>query len=323
MTTAPRSAPLDVLIIGTGVIGTVYGAWLAMAGHRVSSLARYSGPAGTRLLTIEDATRRTRQSVNVAISTQPGAMRWDLVIVAVRADQLDSTVGTLTSLVGAPSILVLGNNPLGRRALPPELPGTVILGFPGIGGISVPSEPPAGAPSTSAGLVRFVIVDQQPTTVGLWTGLAADAFFAALHHAGASTARTDDMPGWLAHHTIFISCMSMALSRRGNSATSLALDRAPVLDMCRSIEEGFRSLRVQRIGGIPRNLAILHLPVLRWIAVRYWTTLLRSDRGELYFAAHCRSAPDEVRSLAGSAIRFARAGHTPIPHLLALLRAQP
>jgi hypothetical protein len=168
-----------------------------------------------------------------------------------------------------------------------------------------------------------VLVDQQPTTVGSWTGPAADAFFAALHHAGASTARTDDMPGWLAHHTIFISCVSMALSKHGNDAASLASDRALVVDMCRSIEEGFRSLKAQHIGGAPRNLAILHLPALRSIAVRYWATLLRSDRGELYFAAHCRSAPDEVHSLAESAIRFARAGHTPIPHLLVLFRAQP
>ena len=223
MTTSPRTAPLDVLIIGTGVIGIVYGTWLALAGHRVSVLTRHPEPAGTRLLTIEDADQGTRQSANVTIASQAGATRWDLVVVAVQADDLGSTVGILISLAGAPSILVLGNNPLGRRALPPELPGTVILGFPGIGGVSIPSGPPAAAPRTSADLVRFVLVDQQPTTVGSWTGPAADAFFAALHHAGASTTRTDDMPGWLAHHTIFISCVSMALSKCENNAMSLAL----------------------------------------------------------------------------------------------------
>ena len=68
--------------------------------------------------------------------------------------------------------------------------------------------------------------------------------------------------------------------------------------MCRAISEAFAALRASGTAGLPRNLALLHSPLLREVAVRYWARTMRSPMGELCFAAHARHAEAEMRALA-------------------------
>jgi 2-dehydropantoate 2-reductase len=67
--------------------------------------------------------------------------------------------------------------------------------------------------------------------------------------------------------------------------------------MCQAITEAFAALRTDGTAGLPRNLAVLHSPLLRPVAVRYWARTMRSPMGELCFAAHTRHAAAEMRAL--------------------------
>jgi hypothetical protein len=67
--------------------------------------------------------------------------------------------------------------------------------------------------------------------------------------------------------------------------------------MCRAISEAFAALRAAGTAGLPGNLAVLHSPLLRMVAVRYWARTMRSPMGELCFAAHARHAEAEMRTL--------------------------
>jgi hypothetical protein len=67
--------------------------------------------------------------------------------------------------------------------------------------------------------------------------------------------------------------------------------------MCRAITGAFAGLRADGTAGLPRNLAVLHSPALRAVAVRYWARTMRSPMGELAFAAHSRHAEAEMRAL--------------------------
>jgi hypothetical protein len=69
-------------------------------------------------------------------------------------------------------------------------------------------------------------------------------------------------------------------------------------------------------AGLPRNLAVLHSPLLRAVAVRYWARTMRSPMGELCFAAHSRHAEAEMRSLG----QDVAARITNSPALIELLR---
>jgi ketopantoate reductase len=243
--------------------------------------------------------------VTHVVVTEDAAEHYELVLVSVWADELEAVFAELRQLIGKPALLLFGNNPGGRAALPSDLPGEVHLGFPGIGG------------SMTDGIVDFVRIRQQPTTLESTGGPVIDEFESALNEQGFETTRTSDMDGWLAYHGIFIGSIAAALDRCHGSATELAEDRDTLTLMCRSIEEGFRALIQQGAPGLPSNLRMLHRPILRLIAVHYWARTMGSPMGEQCFAAHARHAKPEMRLLMAEALqRVARTSRTEHLHEL-------
>ena len=95
-----------------------------------------------------------------------------------------------------------------------------------------------------------------------------------------------------------------------NRPVRLAADRATLTLMCRAITGAFAALRNDGTAGLPRNLAVLHSPLLRAVAVRYWARTMRSPTGELCFAAHSRHAEAEMRPWAAGAWRTRIADYT-------------
>jgi ketopantoate reductase len=91
--------------------------------------------------------------------------------------------------------------------------------------------------------------------------------------------------------------IAAALYRHDTDPVELAADRPALRLMCRAITEGFAALRAQGVAGLPRNLAVLHHPLLRPVAVAYWARTMRSPMGEMCFAAHARHARPEMRAL--------------------------
>ncbi len=114
---------------------------------------------------------------------------------------------------------------------------------------------------------------------------------------GFSVQRVADMDGWLAYHAAFVACIAAARYRCGTDPGRLAADRATLTLMCQAITQAFAALRADGTAGLPRNLAVLHSPLLRALAVRYWARTMRSPMGELCFAAHSRHAEAEMRAL--------------------------
>ena len=86
--------------------------------------------------------------------------------------------------------------------------------------------------------------------------------------------------------------------------------------MCQAVTGAFGGLRVQVTAGLPRNLAVLHSPLLKAVAVRYWARTMRAPAGELCFAGHLRHAEAEMRALGDDAA----ARITASPALTELLR---
>jgi 2-dehydropantoate 2-reductase len=299
---------MKVLLVGAGVIGTVYGAHLAADGHQVSVLAHGARTAEVARdgLAATDLATGVRTTAPVQVLDQPGTAVFDLVLISVRADQLAVAAASLRGLAGSPALLFFGNNPAGHAALPGHLPGPVHLGFPGIGG------------TMDGGAAGYVRIAQQPTTLELGGPAAVADFESAMTRRGFAVTRTASMDGWLAYHAVFVGSIAAALLRCQGSAPALAADRATLTLMCRSVEEGFAALSRLGVPGLPGNLRLLHRPVLRPVAVRYWAHVMRSSMGERCFAAHTRHAAPEMRSLGAAALQ--RAGGTTAPrHLRELL----
>ena len=278
---------MKVLIVGAGVVGTVYGAHLAAAGSTVQVLSH--GPRTDEVaaggLCARDVAGGGVAGAEAAVVPDASGT-YDIVLIAVRRDQLASACAGLAGLAGKPAMLFLGNNPAGRAAIPGGMPGDVYLGFPGVGGIM------------TGGTAEYVRIRQQPTALQETADPRLAAFESAVTGRGFAVQRVADMDGWLAYHAAFVACITAALYRCGTDPLRLAADRATLTLMCRAIAEAFAALRADGTAGLPRNLAVLHSALLRMVAVRYWARSMRSPMGELCFAAHARHAEAEMRALA-------------------------
>jgi 2-dehydropantoate 2-reductase len=302
---------MKILIVGAGVIGTVYGAHLAAAGNQVSVLShgRRTDEVTAGGLCACDVLGGGRVRAEAEVVPDAGG-DYDVVLVAVRRDQLASACAGLAVLAGKPAVVFFGNNPAGRAAIPGDVPGDVYLGFPGVGGVM------------AGGTADYVRIRQQPTALPNASDPRLAVLEATLSDRGFGVQRVTDMDGWLAYHAAFVACVAAALYRCGTDPTRLAADRATLTLMCRAITGAFSGLRADGIAGLPRNLGVLHSPALRAVAVRYWARTMRSPMGELAFAAHSRHAEAEMRALGDD--MAARITDSPaLTELLRPIRHQP
>jgi hypothetical protein len=159
------------------------------------------------------------------------------------------------------------------------------------------------------GGAEYALIPQQPTNFETTTDSRLIEIMETLRGRGFAVHPEKDMDGWLVYHAVFVSCVAAALYRCGTDPSRLAGGRPTLELMCRAVTEGFSALRKQGVGGLPRNLGVLHSPLLRPFAVGYWSRTLRSPMGELCFAAHARHAEPEMRLLGKDII--ARIGNAP------------
>jgi 2-dehydropantoate 2-reductase len=173
---------MRVLVVGAGVIGTVYGAHLGAAGHAVSVLSHplRTGEIAALGLVARDVLNESR--------AEAGVRHYDLVLVAVRADQLAQGYARLTGLAGTPTVLFFGNNPGGRSALPPDRHGEIRLGFPGVGGV-IHDE-----------VAEYVRIEQQPTALQAGNDACVAEMDRTLRQRGFRVQRVTNMDGWLVRH---------------------------------------------------------------------------------------------------------------------------
>jgi 2-dehydropantoate 2-reductase len=280
----------QVLVVGAGVIGSVYAGRLAEAGHLVTLVAR-----GGRLAQLEPSGLRLRCAggseirPRVTVVDQIPRAASDLVLVAVRREQVAAAAKQVAGSV--PRLVMLFGNFAGMVNELGSVLGDdrTLVGFPGIGGRIEPD-----------GLVTYMPIDQQPTVVGTNRppGEQAKAIVACLRKAGFDTLEQPNIAGWLASHAALVVPMAVAIRAAGGQADALA-DRSDLLHL--AVRATSATYRAQRRRGelvVNRNLRLLYLVMPDWFATRYWSGALRGEFGELAFAAHTRHAWDEMALLA-------------------------
>ena len=304
-----QAEKMNVLLIGNGVIGSVYASQFALEGHSLWVLAHGERDSKLvkRVIQVKDVVLDTVMTAHFSIAELASSRSFDLVLVAVRLEQLSSTFSALRTLTGKPHILFLGNNPDGHEAIPADLVASVQLGFPGIGG------------KYKGEIIEYMHIAQQAMVLEKTNSPISNEIHTVLKCRGFKVEDSSFIDGWLKYHAVFISCISMALLREQADSVKLGNNRELLALMCRSIEEGFGALRKQGVKGVPTSLAVLQHPLLRPIAIRYWGNLLRSPKGELYFGAHVKHAEAEVLALVTWVMKHSDDTAKPLRHLHMLL----
>jgi 2-dehydropantoate 2-reductase len=304
-----------ILVLGAGVIGSVYAGKLLQAGHEVILLARGSRLADLQshglLLENAESGNRTAQPVATVSELAPGD-HFDLVLVSVRSEQLATTMAVLTGMTDGSDVLFFGN--VGNRGV--ELAAAVgeraVFGFPAAGG------------TRDGPTITYVLIRQQKTMLGEPDG-ATTSRIQHLQHllsgAGFPTVISADIGGWLLGHAAFVVPIAFALYRVGIDAPRLAADSGTMRLMVLASREAFTALRAAGNEEIPTNLRVLYrLPTV--LVVAYWRRVLNGPRGELWFGAHTRAAPGEMHALARDLLEAVRHSGRPTPNLDRLLTTQ-
>lgn len=282
-----------ILVYGAGVLGSLYAGRLAQAGFDVTLLARGQRLEELRqngLLLMEDGAAQPEQiTVQVTDRLEPEDT-YDLVMVVVRKNQLESVLPALAASRGTPNVLFLVNNAAGPGRLIETLGAErVILGFPGAGG------------QRKDGIVHYRLAGSfQPTTIGELNGqhtprLAEIA--RVLSCAGLPVAVCSNMDAWLKTHAALVSPLANAVYLAGGSNYRLAATRDGLVLLVRAVKEGLRVLRALKVPITPpfyRVLEFLPEPLLVYILEQR----MGSPEVELVVARHANAARDEMAALA-------------------------
>jgi len=307
---------LSILVIGAGVIGSVYAARLQGAGYTVTLLARGQHAADLRTngIILEDAYmgQSTTSHVRIVESLAPDET-YDLALVCVRLDQVAATLPDLAANRHIPLVVFLLNNPNGTKPLVEQLGSQrVVLGFPGMGG------------TREGNRVRYVRIRQQSTTLGEVDGRITPRLrqlATMLTKAGFPVVLSRSMDGWLKTHAVFVSSVSAALALEGGDSIRLGQSRTRVALMVNAIREGFAALQSLDISVTPFNLKLIFCWMPGWFAIRYWQHALQTPVGTLAIAPHANAAREEMGLLAREVLEFLQASPVFTPSLQRLLAA--
>ncbi len=307
---------MDILVYGAGVIGTLYGAKMQLAGHRVTVLARSERCAAIQAqgLSIEDVVSGARAATRVSTVERldPGD-RYDLALVAVRREQLSDILPQLQANRNIPTLLFMQNNPLGASELANTLGRErVLLGFPGAGG------------TLDGFTVKYVMIAQQPTTLGELDGsqtVRLRALARMFRAAGFRMRIERDMDAWLKAHAFFVTAVSGALYLCGGDCRRLSSDRATLRLMTSGVREGYRAVRALGRPIRPFGLNVLFNWMPQAFAVSYWRRFFSDPMADYVIGRHARFSSGEMRALAGDCRTLLAKSGEPAPSLDRLYRA--
>lgn len=283
---------MNIVVLGAGVQGTFYGVRLARAGRDVTLVARgvRAAELRNRGAAIRDALSGQSDVANLPVIDRLAADTIaDLCLISVRREQMDDALPDLMAAIRVARFVFLVNHANGSEGLYASLGRRrVILGFPGAAG------------GIEDGVDRYVEVAEQPTAIE--TG--APDVAAIIRAAGFRVQVITDMDSWLRRHAVFVTAIAGALYRVDGDPNRLARDSRLVRTFILAIREGWAALDRRGVSPPPLPLRVILLWVPLPFAIAYWRRLMRSSRGEMYFALHTRHAPNELAALAADVRSF-------------------
>ena len=276
---------MRILIFGAGVIGSLYGALLAEAGHDVSVYAR-----GLRLESLkrDGLQYKYKGKIKTApikvLSTIEPDDRNDLILLTVRENQLHAALEELRQNV-SPTIVTMVNSLETYdkwEAICGE--GRIIPAFPGAGG-------GFDGNVLDAALTSRLI---QPTTIGKADGRER-ALARVLHRAKIPCQIVPDMHAWQLCHLAMVVPIADAYYEAADPKHA-GRDAALMRKTAKQIRDNLDAIAARKIRLSPGKMQAFRLlptPLVGWIL----GFVFQSSFGDRFMYRHSMKAPDEMRQL--------------------------
>ncbi len=276
---------MKILIFGTGVIGSLYGALLAEAGHEVSLYAR-----GARLKSLQESGLRYRKNAQIRtakariLSSLKKTDRYDFIILTVRENQLyqaleelkDNESPTIVTMVNSIDTCDKWEAVCGK--------GRILPAFPGAGGGF------DGEVLDAALTPRFI----QPTTIGKTDG--RERIFAALLRSAMIPVQiVEDMHSWQLCHLAMVVPIADAYYE-ATDPEHAGEDQKLMRKTASQIRENLTALSRIGLRLSPGNMHVFRLRPSS-IAASALGPVFRSSFGKQSMYRHSMKAPDEMRRL--------------------------
>jgi 2-dehydropantoate 2-reductase len=239
---------LDIAVIGAGAIGQSISLHLALAGHRITLVARNERLAQLR----RDGVVRTRSQAAAvhAVDALDASRAYDLVCVTVLFDDLPAVVPQLQRSAARRIVTLFNVFDVDRLRSVLLDDSRLLLGFPAF----VADVEPA------TGLLRTMTPSRwpQPTIVqnAAWAQVFTDA--------GIPAAVESDMPSWLKTHASVIATTGLALTESSHAGAGVTWSRARLFGA--ATMEALAVVRQQGNSVTPRALG--------WPNALVWAVLI-------------------------------------------------
>jgi 2-dehydropantoate 2-reductase len=242
-----------ILILGAGVIGSIYAGRLASAGNRVTILAR-----NTRLnelqkkgLSLKNNKKDSIEKIEInTISELKKEDIYDFIFVTLHKAQVSSILPILKNNL-SPNIIFMVNTCDGYSEWTAALDEKrVLIAFPGAGG------------RLNDGIVYYEITSKaiQPTTIGEINGSKSPRLkelTQILESSGFPVEISSNMDAWQKTHVAMMCPMINVIYYDGGNNYSVAKNPKAIHQMVLALKEAFGFLKKSGIGIVPSNLSFL------------------------------------------------------------------
>lgn len=306
---------IRILIYGAGVIGSIFGAKLALSGVNITMLAR--GERFDELkkdgIILKDALNGKIENVKVPIIDNLRENDiYDYIVVVVQNTQIDSILPIL-SKNKSPNIVFVVNNPCGYQTYINSVGNNrVMIGFPCAGG------------ERKDGIVTYFIGKGptklfQSTTFGEINGKKTERLKKLLQifkTAGFSPSQNKNMADWQKTHVAVIIPITKALYKFNSNNYELAKSPEILKKMILSIRECFALLKRKGVKITPTKLNFFYLPSI--ILVPIFSISMNTKMIEYAMAKHAIAGKNEVNVLEKLFMEMFRETENNMLHLDAL-----
>lgn len=290
-----------ILIIGAGVIGSIYAVNLSNAGYSVTMLSRSRRLAELQengLIFHNPKTNSIDKADVKIINMLSDYDIYDYVFVTVRYEQIDAALLEIRNNCSR-NIVTMVNNPFGYDKWEQVVgKGRIIPAFPGAGG------------KIENGVLYYKLTTRliQPTTFGELSGEKSARImdlYKILKSAGFPVSICSNMDAWQKSHLAMVIPMANAIYFDGGNNYSTAQNRQAIHNMSLSLKENFSFLRSAGIIVTPAKLNIFRMCPMCFLS-RLLKLIYKTKFAETLISNHANKAKHEMNLLNKDFEEFAK-----------------